>query len=48
VRSGSSIAGHIDTVPINGNVPTATSTIDGEPICGARHRRHEGRVSPCS
>ncbi|MFE4727805.1 succinyl-diaminopimelate desuccinylase [Microbacterium sp. NPDC056736] len=29
------VAGHIDTVPINGNVPTKDITLDGEPfLCG--------------
>ncbi len=38
------IAGHIDTVPINGNVPTRDVEIDGEPmIWGPRDGRHEGR-----
>ncbi|GGH49652.1 succinyl-diaminopimelate desuccinylase [Microbacterium album] len=30
------IAGHIDTVPINGNVPTRDVTIDGEPYIWGR------------
>ena len=38
------IAGHIDTVPINGNVPTRDIEIDGEPLpVGPGHGRHEGR-----
>jgi succinyl-diaminopimelate desuccinylase len=28
------IAGHIDTVPINANLPTRDIEIDGEPISG--------------
>jgi succinyl-diaminopimelate desuccinylase len=30
------IAGHIDTVPINGNVPTKDITVDGEPFLWGR------------
>ena len=30
------IAGHIDTVPINGNVPTRDIAIDGEPVLWGR------------
>lgn len=30
------IAGHIDTVPINGNVPTKDVTVDGEPFLWGR------------
>lgn len=30
------IAGHIDTVPINGNVPTQDITVDGEPFLWGR------------
>lgn len=30
------IAGHIDTVPVNGNVPTRDTLIDGEPVLWGR------------